>query len=48
MLVTFALIGLLLTVSPASPPEQLAPTPPMGWNSCNKFACHINEQIRRS
>jgi alpha-galactosidase len=45
--VTFALIGLLLTVSPASPPEQLALTPPMGWNSWNKFACHINEQIIR-
>lgn len=24
--------------------ENLAPTPPMGWNSWNHFACDINEQ----
>ena len=27
--------------------EQLAPTPPMGWNSWNKFACDVNEQLIR-
>src|SRR5690606_22294230 len=27
--------------------EGLALTPPMGWNSWNKFACNINEQIIR-
>ena len=26
---------------------QVAPTPPMGWNSWNKFACHVNEQLIR-
>jgi alpha-galactosidase len=25
----------------------LAPTPPMGWNSWNKFHCNINEQLIR-
>src|SRR5262245_54441518 len=27
---------------PLTPPAGLAPTPPMGWNSWNKFACNIN------
>jgi alpha-galactosidase len=27
--------------------ENLALTPPMGWNSWNKFACNINEQLIR-
>lgn len=25
--------------------ENLAPTPPMGWNSWNKFACDVNEVL---
>lgn len=29
------------------PKPALAPTPPMGWNSWNKFGCNINEQIVR-
>jgi alpha-galactosidase len=27
--------------------ENMAPTPPMGWNSWNHFACNINEDIVR-
>ena len=27
--------------------ENLALTPPMGWNSWNKFACDVNEQLIR-
>jgi len=27
--------------------EELAMTPPMGWNSWNRFACDINEEIIR-
>src|SRR5664279_4627397 len=27
--------------------KNLALTPPMGWNSWNKFACNINEKIIR-
>ena len=28
-------------------PNGLALTPPMGWNSWNKFACNVNEQTMR-
>src|SRR3990172_9482577 len=27
--------------------EGLALTPPMGWNTWNKFACDVNEQLIR-
>ena len=30
-----------------APKPLLAPTPPMGWNSWNKFACDINEALVR-
>ena len=30
-----------------APKPQLAPTPPMGWNSWNKFACNVSEQLIR-
>lgn len=33
-----------LTVS-AQKFENLAPTPPMGWNSWNKFACDVSEKL---
>jgi alpha-galactosidase len=29
-------------------PNGLALTPPMGWNSWNKFACDVNEQVVRA
>ena len=25
--------------------EALAPTPPMGWNSWNKFGCNVSEEL---
>src|ERR1051326_3623719 len=28
-----------------APKPLLAPTPPMGWNSWNKFACNVSEQL---
>jgi alpha-galactosidase len=28
--------------------NSLAQTPPMGWNSWNKFACHVNEELIKS
>ncbi|HJV68018.1 glycoside hydrolase family 27 protein [Ideonella sp.] len=31
-----------------APKPDLAPTPPMGWNSWNKFGCNIDERIVRS
>jgi alpha-galactosidase len=27
--------------------SALAPTPPMGWNSWNKFACNVSEDLIR-
>jgi alpha-galactosidase len=27
--------------------EKLAMTPPMGWNSWNKFSCNVNEKLIR-
>jgi alpha-galactosidase len=30
-----------------APKPNLAPTPPMGWNSWNKFACDVSEQLIR-
>src|SRR5580692_8247454 len=27
--------------------SNLAPTPPMGWNSWNKFACNVSEDLIR-
>ena len=49
-------ISLLLAVSsayaqpdtsanPASPSANLALTPPMGWNSWNKFGCNVSEDM---
>ncbi|HEV2207126.1 MAG TPA: glycoside hydrolase family 27 protein, partial [Candidatus Acidoferrales bacterium] len=35
--------------SPAPlPPNGLALTPPMGWNSWNKFACNVSESLIKS
>ena len=30
------------------PADALAPTPPMGWNSWNKFACKVSEDLVKS
>jgi alpha-galactosidase len=43
-------LAAVLALSFSSKPIQaqtLAQTPPMGWNSWNKFACHVNEQLIR-
>ena len=37
----------LWTVVSAQKWEGVADTPPMGWNSWNKFACDINEELIR-
>jgi len=29
-------------------PDSLAPTPPMGWNSWNKFFCNVSEELIKS
>jgi alpha-galactosidase len=49
------LIAIILVWAAATPAqeskyagENLAPTPPMGWNSWNKFACNVSDQLIRS
>jgi len=48
----FALLGLCTRVvaqpTAARPSDALALTPPMGWNSWNKFACDVSEQLIRA
>jgi len=41
----FIAIILITTTIFAQKFEKLALTPPMGWNSWNKFGCNINEEI---
>ena len=43
----FSLLLLPLSGIYAQKAQNLALTPPMGWNSWNKFACNINETIVR-
>ena len=43
----FILVLLILGAYSAAHAQTLAQTPPMGWNSWNKFACHVNEQLIR-
>jgi alpha-galactosidase len=52
VLVNFALLcGITLgpgaLAAQAKPLDGLAMTPPMGWNSWNKFACDVSEQLIR-
>lgn len=35
------------SLDPARTANGLAQTPPMGWNSWNKFGCNVNEQVVR-
>ena len=40
--------AILLAAAPAFGQSQIAPTPPMGWNSWNHFAEHVNDADVRS
>lgn len=42
-----AVLAALPLLATAQKFENLAQTPPMGWNSWNKFHCEINEQLIR-
>ncbi|MBN2761660.1 MAG: glycoside hydrolase family 27 protein, partial [Bacteroidales bacterium] len=46
---TIFLICIMLSVCLAESASQsfdiLAPTPPMGWNSWNKFGCNVSEVL---
>lgn len=44
LLIIFSLTISMFTAS-AQKFENLAQTPPMGWNSWNKFACNVNEDL---
>ncbi|CAM06226.1 glycoside hydrolase family 27 protein [Saccharopolyspora erythraea] len=45
LLATALLLTTSATAGATSAPEDPAPTPPMGWNSWNKFACDIDERL---
>ena len=45
--ILFIIIGLACAGAHAQKFDQLALTPPMGWNSWNKFAGNVNEQLIR-
>ena len=56
MRILLAVLALALSVSSAqahetlrldAPKPDLASTPPMGWNSWNKFACNVSEKLIR-
>jgi len=49
-LIIFIALGALSLVAQKGEPasDGLALTPPMGWNSWNKFACDVNEDMIRS
>ena len=46
-LVLSAVISLSLTSALLAQNATLAPTPPMGWNSWNKFGCNVSEDLIR-
>ena len=49
ILLSLSLLGIFaptLTCGPGEPDyEDLAGTPPMGWNSWNRFACDVSEKL---
>jgi alpha-galactosidase len=46
-LTPFAANQVAMAQADAASQVQLAATPPMGWNSWNKFACNVSEQLIR-
>jgi alpha-galactosidase len=45
LLVVIFVAGLLVAQDKPSPSAGLALTPPMGWNSWNKFGCHVSADM---
>lgn len=41
----FLFVGISLAQENKAPSANLALTPPMGWNSWNKFACNVSEDL---
>jgi alpha-galactosidase len=48
IIIVFLAVVLVVPLLHAQKFDKLALTPPMGWNSWNKFACNINESVIRS
>ena len=46
-LVLVAFFGLLTASGVVAQTSPLALTPPMGWNSWNKFGCNVSEEMIR-
>src|SRR5947209_576582 len=46
-LITLGLAFLLTTLTALAQIPTLAATPPMGWNSWNKFGCNVSEALIR-
>src|SRR5437660_8556137 len=42
------IVATLSAQQPSSPSTGLALTPPMGWNSWNKFGCNVSEDLIKS
>ncbi len=47
LITTLVLVAALALFSAPPPPQHLAPTPPMGWNSWNHFAEKVTDAIVR-
>src|SRR5580704_1931764 len=47
ILVLMSAGGAILAQEATITASTLAPTPPMGWNSWNKFACNVSEDLIR-
>ena len=43
--ILFILLGLITLSVSAQKFDELAQTPPMGWNSWNRFACNVSEKL---
>jgi len=43
--IALALVSLAASAQTQLDRNSLAPTPPMGWNSWNKFACNVSEDL---
>jgi len=47
ILLTLVILAAPLCAQGASPSARLALTPPMGWNSWNKFGCNVSDELIR-
>ena len=43
----FAIVAFIAAMPAKASDNGLAKTPPMGWNSWNKFHCHVSDEMIR-